>query len=524
MDPSSKQSDKLDLSDVRYLFAFLIKDARLFNVAKNRLDSSKFDSAQEGYKIVWEQTVVFFNKYAALPRIAELQSAVIAFLDEINNSEDITLDAIEEVLDLAKAITAKDRKGRRPKMRRILRLFLDQSVARDVRRQLENGGDIRSTLRDASDKALFNTVVEKPKSRNWFASMTSAVKEAQVTVFPTGVSLVDELTNGGLRGGEVLLHMGAVNSGKTTLAVDVAVSRAKYEVREAKKEGRPNRFVYFYCYEESRQVFSQILARAADIKTDSLQRYFETQDEDVLSSRAKQNYKPYEAQWKRIGGAKIDGELDRLHKAFDFLSKCFKFVSMSSEDPDNIELSMNYVNGLVEHFDTETLSTKHKPDLVVIDHASAMVERYMMQTGKRQDERRHLLKQMAMMLRDKIAAPHRIPIWCLHQLGAEENKRPPGSVPDVASGSECKMMHEFFSFAIQSSRVTEPDKIGVIALGKKRRMKGADHIPFQLDGDMCRWRDARSTHTIHGGRVRSNADIAPLLSDETTPFTPTRRL
>ena len=524
MDQSLRQSDKHDLSDLRYLFAFLTRDMQLFLAARSRLDSAKFDAAQSGLRIVWEQTVVFFNKYDKLPKLAELKATIIAHLDETDNSDDLTLDTIEEVLDLAKTIKLVDRKKRRPRMRRILRIFLDMSTARDVRRQLEDGGNIRKALREASEQAVFNTAVEQTGTKNWFASMDSAVEEARVTIFPTGVSLVDELTNGRLRSGEVLLHMGAVNSGKTTLAVDVAVSRAKYEVRQAKKENRKNRFVHFYCYEEARQVFAQILARAADIKTDSIQVYLETQDKTTLSSKVRKDYKPYEVKWRRIGGMAIDGELERLEKAFKFLSGCFRFVSMSSEDPQNIELSMDYVHGLVEHFDTNRLITKEQPDLIVIDHASAMVERYMMQQGKQKDERRHLLKQMAMLLRDKIAAPNRIPIWCLHQLGPEENKRPPGSVPDVASGSECRMMHEFFSFALQSSRVTEPDKIGVIALGKKRRMKGADHIPFQIDGDMCRWRDARSTHTIHGGRVRSNSDVAPLLNEEDTPFTPGRRM
>lgn len=524
MEKSSNASERIELADLRYLFAFLARDRELFLAARRRLDSDKFDKAQESYQIFWEQVVVYYNKWKVMPTMAQLKSTIIAYLDEIGGIGDADEDVILELLELAETITIKQRAKRRDAVRTTLRKFLDLNTAKQVSAILSEGGNMREALQLGQAQAIANTTVETARSKDWFASFDEAIAEAAVIQYRTGMQLVDELTNGGPRSGEVLLHMGAINSGKTTLAVDVAVSRAKLELKTAKKEGRRNRYVYFYCYEESRQVYAQILCRASSVSSASIQEYLETQDSSCLSTMKKKNYKPYEAKWRRIGSEAPKGEYERLQDAFKLLQKCMVFVSMSSEDPANLELSGNYVDGLVEHFDTDRLTHNRLPDLVVLDHASAMVERHMMLSGKRDDARRHLLRQLAMSLRDRIAAPNRIPIWCLHQLGSEENKKPPGVVPDAASGAECRMMHEFFSFSLQSSKVTEPDKIGVIALGKKRRMKGADHIPFRIDGDMARWADARSTHTIYGNRVRKNEDISPLVTATGNSFTPSRRI
>jgi hypothetical protein len=366
--------------------------------------------------------------------------------------------------------------------------------------------------------------------------MDMAISEAKIVRFETGVAMLDEMFGGGLAGGEVTLHMGAVNSGKTTLAVQLGVSRAKL-VDRLKREGKlpENTKVYFYVYEEAKQVMAAILSRASEVIYPSIKEFLETQDKSVLSTSTKGNFKDYERRGRSIRKkGKIDGELERLERAFKMLHRSMQFVSMSSEDPANIELSEQYVAGLVSHLESDALANNTKPDLIILDHASAMVERYMSSNAKKADERRHLLKQLAMHLRDKIAAPYVVPIWCLHQLGSDENKRPPGSVPDVASGSECRMMHEFFSFSVMSSRVTEEEKIGVIAMGKQRGMKGAKPRPFRIDGDMCRWVDARSTHMIHSDRVRKIEDLAPLgiagvtsssnTSAKLQAFSPARRI
>jgi RecA/RadA recombinase len=523
------KSNSLKLIEVRSLFASLIRDQKLFLVAKSRLDSNSFAENQEGIKIIWEQLISLYSKYKKMPKVSQLRAAIIAFVDETDNDDEDMQDEVGEILDLAESFDRVDLASQRNENRRILRIFLDIAVARELRENLELQVKPTSLMRDAMNRIAVNKSVETGAFKNWFGSLESAVSEAKVRIFVTGQALVDELTNGGPRGGECLLHMGAINSGKTTLAVDVAVSRAFYEYFAAQKENRKPGVVSFYSYEESRQVFAQVLTRASNVSFNSIDKYMETQDISVLSSSKRKDYKGYERAWRKIGGKSFDGEEERLKKAFEILKVCFNFVAMSSEDPSNGELSGEYVDGLVQHYESYLAATKAKPDLIVIDHASAMVERYMFENGKGKDERRHLLKTLSMLLKDKLAAPYQVPIWCLHQLGSEENRRPPGTVPEPASGSECRMMHEFFSFALQSSRVTEPDKIGVVALGKKRRMKGADHIAFQIDGEFSRWKDARSTHAIQGGKVRSIEDAKRIVDSEsvnsgTAAFTPRRRM
>lgn len=532
---SPDRQEKISLAETRSLFAYLSKDLVLFKEALRRLDSDAFHERQQAYRIYWEQLVIYYNRWQKLPSKDALQREIVAHMDELDLRDEDVENDILEILDIIPTIVDADIPEHRLRVRKILRIFLDFAAARAVAEQLTDGASITSVMTEASNRFQANRAIESGSSKRWFASMDIAMSEAKIVRFETGVPMLDEMFGGGLAGGEVTLHMGAVNSGKTTLAVQLGVSRAKL-VDRYKREGKlpENTKVYFYVYEEARQVMASIISRASEVAYPSIKQYLETQDKDVLSSSEKGNYKDYERRRRSVRRqGKMDGELERLERAFKMLDRSMQFVSMSSEDPANIELSEQYVAGLVTHIEADALSNEVKPDLVIIDHASAMVERYMSSTAKKADERRHLLKQLAMHLRDKIAAPYVVPIWCLHQLGSEENKRPPGSVPDVASGSECRMMHEFFSFSVMSSRVTEEEKIGVIAMGKQRGMKGAKPRPFRIDGDMCRWVDARSTHMIHSDRVRRIEDLAPLgiagvtksggANTKLQAFSPTRR-
>lgn len=517
-------STQADLTELRYLFAFLARDIKAFNTAKRAIDSAKFDSTQTGLRIIWEQTVLFHARWGKLPTAKELNGAVLGYLDEADIDDDYAELDIEQVVEMASTLTKEKRNARRTKVTQLLRKFLDTATARQIREDLASGGNIDAVLREGQKALTQHKTLEVGRSKDWFASIDQTLAEAKIVVFPTGHALADELTNGGLRGGETLLHLGAVNSGKTTFAVDVVVSRVKYEQLAAKKEKRKPRVLYFYCYEESRQVLAQIIARASNIMSSSVQEFLETGNRGVLSSKERGDYKPYEKRWRKLGKVRPNGELERLEIAYSMLSSGLRFVSMSTEDPANAEYCEAFVDGLYDHFVADLANTNAKPDMVVIDHASAMVDRYMDANNLKVAEKNTILKRTGRSLRDLIAAPYLVPVWCLHQLGSEENKRPPGTVPDVASGADCRMMHEYFSFAIQSSRLIDPEKVGVVALGKKRRMKGVSHIPFQLDGDMCRWIDARSSHVIHGGRVRKREDIAPVSTTANKAFTPSRRL
>lgn len=512
MDKSQKKSETLSLAELRYMFAALSVDLILFTDAARRMESSTFHSSQEAYKIYWEQLVVYKTRWGRLPNKDELRQDIVAYLDDVDLSDEDVELAIEEVLDLIPTINPDEADSRRDKVRKFLRIFLDFSASQKLTDQLSEGVDAKQAIKTTQEEMQLNSSIEGGQGKDWFASMDEIIQDAHIVRFPTGVWVVDEMMNGGPSGGEVTLHMGAVNSGKTTLAVQLGVSRAKIIAQMKKKDAiEATRKVYFYVYEEARQVFIAILARASEVAYPSMREFLTSQDPSVLSTSKKKNYKPYEKRYRSIRKHGVmDGEWERLQRARTMLSENMRFISMSSEDRANTDRSGEYVDGLVDHFESDMLQTNTTPDLTIIDHASAMVERYMAEGGRKQDERRHLLKSLAMHLRDRIAAPYRMPIWCLHQLDSSENKRPAGSVPDVASGSECKMMHEFFSFSFQSSRVTEGDKIGVIAMGKQRGMSGSRPRPFRIDGDMCRWVDAQSTHIIHGDRVRALEDVEAL--------------
>jgi RecA/RadA recombinase len=312
-------------------------------------------------------------------------------------------------------------------------------------------------------------------------------------LWSTGLKFIDIWMNGGQKAGEVYTLMGPSGVGKTTLALEECIEAARTQrvIAESGKEDEAGLACYFSFEMPFDELVSRQWSYAAMIHSD----VFKDGIRGVrskLSTRGK--LKPYELsayknEIREKGPDKVDGELERLLKAMKELKPYLYLGDMAGLDPSNRLFGVNGIDDLVVALKAIREESHKSIAWVGIDYAGLVVNRYMNERNVPQDQKRHYLNSFVLDAIAKIAIPFKCPVWCLHQLNVEGNKRLPGQVIHHSQAAEATAFAHNASFAFQLGN-KDKNELCSLFCTKTRRAKGNLEAPvLKIDGAFARMYD-----------------------------------
>lgn len=334
--------------------------------------------------------------------------------------------------------------------------------------------------------------------------------------FSTGIKFLDRFLNGGHAPGETYGILGAFGAGKTTLAVQLVVAGAAYQRKlvvdgdDQIKKGedvppyRPKKW-YFFHYEGSRdEMRVRLLSCLCEIDKDKIE------DARFKDFTTDDNLDPYEKilfrKWIE-DGLDVPGERSRWEEKRTLINQCFGMVDMSG-DPENPKRGQGYIPEIASIIERDLRLSATKPDCpaevggVVIDYAGLCCRRHVNSRARPDPDLYYrLLSDFGEDCRRQIATVYRCPVWAMHQLSGQANKRTHAfkqSHADAA-GSSSFAENLYFCFALGTK---DPDFGSVLLTCSKARRSDMGTPPrLEFDVPIARLRLSNLVEA-EGGRLR----------------------
>jgi hypothetical protein len=327
---------------------------------------------------------------------------------------------------------------------------------------------------------------------------------AQVRV-PTAVPFLDRLLKGGTIPGNVYMLLGPTGGGKTTLAVQVFVDGALYQLVNSPPPQLPGDW-YYYNYEGSveDELLPRIWAYSAQIEYDT---FLDGRD---LSNQSRGDYKPYEkrrfAHLFRMG-APVPGEEERLLAQATLLggknlhpkdfSGAFPGVGMGGVEEIALNLEREVADG-------------RRPVGVVIDYAGLMVENHLEGKPFNSSDYYAVLKQVGNKVRRLIAERFKCTVWLLHQLAMGRVPKSPGNAPHHSDAAGSRNFGENAAGAFTLGTIDDNTGCLLVSLSKGRHKDPTTRpVLVRLDGAVRRMTDASGDYAVHPttGRLVPKDDL-----------------
>jgi replicative DNA helicase len=353
------------------------------------------------------------------------------------------------------------------------------------RRELEDQWQRVTSVNATGSNKMLRPVMDE--------SILDAPPDDSGKLWSTGLKFLDIWMNGGQKAGEVYTLMGPSGVGKTCMALEACIEAARTQrvIAESGKESEAG----LACYFSFEMPFDELVGRqwsyAAMIHSDAFKDGIRGV-RSKLSSRGK--LKPYElakykAEIRDNGMDKVDGEVERLLKAMEELKPYLYLGDMAGLDPSNRLFGVNGIDDLVVALKAIREESGKPIAWVGIDYAGLVVNRYMNERNIAQDQKRHYLNSFVLDAIAKIAIPFKCPVWCLHQLNVEGNKRQPGQVIHHSQAAEATAFAHNASFAFQLGN-KDKNELCSLFCTKTRRAKGNLDAPvLKIDGAFARMYD-----------------------------------
>jgi hypothetical protein len=305
--------------------------------------------------------------------------------------------------------------------RQILQHFLVERTVVHPLRKFVSGqsypGNIGDLVRIVGDQASritrMNELPVVPVSPQRGSTLYTPV----VAYKSTGVAFIDRSLGGGQVDGDVIGLIGATGSGKTMLAIQIAVEGARQCWVDAGHGDQTPEFVtYISVEEQGLKLRPRIWSAAFSIKLSKLRTMASW---DGLTTTA--NLDDYErhglmTRANRGGEAprmEVSSESDRYDAEQGMLERCFALLDFSGVG-EYQTAGRGYIDEVISALDRVQQLRGQSLRTVVVDYAGLLVERFVGLADDR--EIRFWLNRVGDEFRMRVATRFNCTVWLLHQL------------------------------------------------------------------------------------------------------------
>lgn len=471
---------------VRQMMVILVRQGEAVNAARPRLEDKHFFDDEAHWALVWDIICEWWDGYKRLPTQIELTGEIEQAIDESPEmldmaQEKIVRKFIKDAFDFPIEEANVDW-GLRA-LTRFLRERLQQELADELKKRTtpqDFGGFVGRAHKEIQQiDAMSVGEADLPFGKNW--------KLESIHKFSTGVDFLDHFLGGGHAIGECNTVIGPYGSCKTTLSVQLTCEAAKLFWKEYIQSERKIalKIAYIFFYEGTRLEMQQrFLVYVANIHKDTMENF---QSFDDLSRTG--DLKPYEERLYREDirrGREVPGEYERMLQAQKVIDRNVRFIDCTGHDPKHPGRGSGLTEeiGSIMANEARRLEDKNqKPGIVIVDHASAAVERHISGADGRYDLLRHYLGKFPINMANNVCIPYQIPAWVMHQTDTKSQAKPPGHIPHHSDAAEAKNFGEnaHFSFNLGTP---DQDNLCVISCTKHRRRPPCHYEIIKINGGL----------------------------------------
>lgn len=489
---------KLTTQQIDYCLLHMLRSPELFDYAKQHLKPQNFSSASEmRYALLWSAALDAAKRNdGTLPQQGtELILAMELTSKTDNSNGEITSQTGQLAVDLLAWVFAFDVGQLNPDYYRTIvqdliiertivgEMTKDMTSFRDVGRPL----DIIKSLEDYN-KRLQAVMVDHRQIGG--TAFPKDFKPKKLGKFSTGHEWLDRYMNGGQAPTEVYVMLGPTGLGKTTQGIMITTGTARVWNKAFHDQAikKPKVSCFFSWEQDLERLRLRFWSYAARVDSSRLELYAD--EACTLSTTG--HLEEYELEEfpaeeiKEWGGIdKFPGERERLGAAVEELNEIVRIYDFSgaAENPRLGEGGLDEVAAVLRGLTKEGKEV----GVVVLDYAGAAVRRMLAARGEDPNNMRHYLANYCNEARFKIAIPFGCPVWIMHQLNTEANKRNPTVEQHHSYASECGNFAENAWFAFVFSTKDKVSNTCRLYCTKERRAKG-DRPPviFKIEGQFCR--------------------------------------
>lgn len=298
----------------------------------------------------------------------------------------------------------------------------------------------------------------------------------------TGIRFVDE-SIGGDSVGDVSGLLGPMGGGKTTLAIHMAVSTARYAFAEAIRTSSRPPLVVYVTYE---QAATKLRPMSWSVAFQIPRRKLQSLGDDWSRLTTPDCLEDYE---RALVGVSADGapypvtplsETERWDAESVWLGRCFTFLDMSGSD-EHPTAGNGGVPELLSYLERLQQDRQQPLRAVYIDYAGLLISGVAnSQNISDERDRRNMLRELGMQLRRQIAQRFNCTVWLLHQMSGAATKVSPTRVLTHGDAADCKSFAE--NMAVCGCLGNEDKSTGCRLLNwsKTRHTDGATALPSTL--------------------------------------------
>ena len=386
----------------------------------------------------------------------------------------------------------------------LLQKFLrERQVIDKVRRVLDGAGGrnvtdfggilSKITIKARAVEAIGSNPFQTMLPNNWVPTT--------IDTSSTGVTWVDELM-GGQAPGDVNGILGPFGGGKTMVAIQLAVERAKLCMawHLAGDIGHERlRQIIFASYEEDidRDIRPRVMSCAAKIKKGTLE---SLRSLDQLSRKG--DLQPYELAMyelmKVTNDDLKDGEYERLMKAHAQVGANLQMMDMRGSGRGT-----GWIPELTSYIERQQQQNNWAIDTIIIDYTKIMCRRHLKALDKDPDRNlRHLINETPMTAKLELAERFGCTVWLLQQLSGEANTRAAGATLNHAHAGEARDFAENLVSCLVFGVKDGPSGCCRVFYTKGRRSanQGKDTL-ISLDGSYGRTISAAGSYKVVTNKI-----------------------
>jgi len=336
---------------------------------------------------------------------------------------------------------------------------------------------------------------------------------------PTNVPFLDTFLNGGHVAGETYGLLGGYGSGKSTLAVQLlgAVGWIEQDKRIADPNYVEGECYLFHWEDTSDNYRIRLLSNLAQIERDHIEQWVkELHHLNNPPTRGDLSYRGghlhayemdrYREDVHREGVANVNGEYERIVELLPRLrERNIHFIDMSGTGADP-KRGSGYIKEMSQ-FIADDLRARNKADgkqhhvaVVIIDYAGICAKRHLRMNNLHETELRHLVGEFGDNCMRLIAKPFMTPVWVMHQLAADAQKRTAASQQHYSDAAESKSFAENMWFCFALGTLDPIHQVTQFTVSKARRTKLGPAPRVKINGSLSTMIDVTDKYTmgIHG--------------------------